>query len=98
MVDGKPQVILSLNHRDPEVRYLAVMCLEYIGNAAAIPAFFDVPGGDDNDMRGAAARASASFGSLAADAVAALARADGKKVPWVRTAAACALKAVSNGE
>jgi len=68
---------------------LVIMCLEYIGNAAVIPALIDVPGGDGNDLSGAAARALASLGILAADAIPELIRASEDDGLWVRTAEVC---------
>lgn len=86
--------IERLKHKDPEVRYWAVMYLEYIADAAAIPALIDVLNYDDNDLRGAAAKALARFGSEAKDAVPALTAAAQDEDVWISSTAAYALRMI----
>jgi HEAT repeat protein len=83
-----------LKHKDPEVRYWAVTYLEYIADAAAIPALIDVLNYDDNDLRGAAAKALAKFGPDAREAIPALASAAQEEDAWISTTAAYALRMI----
>lgn len=83
-----------LKHKDPEVRYWAVMYLEYIADTAAIPALIEVLNYDDNDMRGAAAKALAKFGPDAIEAVPALTLAAQDEDVWISTTAAYALRMI----
>jgi HEAT repeat protein len=86
--------IERLKHKDPEVRYWAVLYLEYIADAAAIPALINVLNYDDNDLRGAAAKALARFGPEAKDAVPALAAAAQDEDVWISSTAAYALRII----
>jgi HEAT repeat protein len=86
--------IERLKHSDPEVRYWAVLYLEYSCDPAAIPALIEVVGSDDNDMRGAAARALGKFGSSARDAIPTLAEACKDEDLWVRTTSEHALRMI----
>jgi len=86
--------IERLKHNDPEVRYWAILYLEYLCDPAAIPALIEVLGSDDNDMRGAAARALAKFGADASSAVPALSDASRDEDVWVRTTSAYALRMI----
>ena len=92
--DSIKQYIERLKHKDPEVRYWAVMYLEYLCDPAAIPALIDVLGGGDNDMRGAAAKALAKFGDSARDAIPALTEACKSEDVWVSATAAYALRMI----
>jgi HEAT repeat protein len=88
------EYIERLKHRDPEVRYWAVLYLEHLCDTAAIPALVDVLCSGDNDMRGAAARALAKFGSSARDAIPALTEACKSEDVWVSATAAYALRMI----
>jgi len=83
-----------LKHKDPEVRYWAVMYLEYLADAAAVPALIEVLSYDDNDLRGAAAKALAKFGPDAREAIPALTSAAQEEDAWISTTAAYALRMI----
>lgn len=83
-----------LKHKDPEVRYWAVLYLEHIADAAALPALIEVLAYGDNDMRGAAAKALARLGPDAKDAIHALTAAAGEDDAWVSSNAAYALRMI----
>ena len=83
-----------LKHKDPEVRYWAVLYLEHIADAAAVPALIEVLTHDDNDLRGAAAKALARLGSEAREAIPALTSAAQDEDVWVSTTAAYALRMI----
>jgi HEAT repeat protein len=86
--------IEMLKHKDPEVRYWAVLYLEHIADAAAVPALIEVLTHDDNDLRGAAAKALAKLGSEAREAIPALTSAAQDEDVWVNTTAAYALRMI----
>lgn len=92
--DNIREYIGRLKHQDPEVRYWAVLYLEHLCDAAAIPALVDVLCSGDNDMRGAAAKALAKFGVSARDAIPALTEACKSEDVWVSAAAAYALRMI----
>ena len=95
MSDSEIQVhIESLKHEDPDVRYWAVLYLEHIADAAAAPALIEVLNYDDNDLRGAAAKALAKLGSDAREAIPALTAAAQDEDVWVSTTAAYALRMI----
>lgn len=85
-----------LKHKDPEVRYWAVLYLEHIADADAVPALIEVLNYDDNDLRGAAAKALASFGSEAKDAISSLTSAAQDEDVWVSSTAAYALRMIES--
>ena len=86
--------IERLRHEDPEVRYWAVLYLEHIADAAAVPALIEVLTCDNNDLRGAAAKALARFGLDAREAIPALTSAAQEEDAWVSTTAAYALRMI----
>ena len=86
--------IERLKHEDPEVRYWAVLYLEHIADAAAVPALIEVLTYDENDLRGAAAKALARFGPEAEEAVPALRSAAQEEDAWISTTAAYALRMI----
>jgi HEAT repeat protein len=93
--DSEIQVhIESLKHEDPEVRYWAVLYLEYLADAAAVPALIEVLTHDENDLRGAAAKALAKLGPEAREAIPALTSAAQEEDAWVSTTAAYALRMI----
>ena len=95
MSDSEIQVhIESLKHEDPDVRYWAVLYLEHIADAAAAPALIEVLNYDDNDLRGAAAKALAKLGAGAREAIPALTAAAQDEDVWVSTTAAYALRMI----
>jgi HEAT repeat protein len=83
-----------LKHEDPDVRYWAVLYLEHVADAAAVPALIEVLTYDDNDLRGAAAKALAKLGSDAREAIPALTAAAGEDDAWVSSTAAYALRMI----
>ncbi len=87
-----------LKDNDPEIRYWAVMYLEYIADAAAIPALIEVLSCDDNDLRGAAAKALAKFGPDAREAIPTLSSAAQEEDAWVSSTAAYALRMIRTTE
>lgn len=90
--------IERLKHKDPEVRYWAVLYLEYLADAAAIPALIGVLNYDDNDLRGAAAKALARFGPDAREAVPTLRAAAQEEDAWISTTAAYALRMIQGDD
>jgi HEAT repeat protein len=92
--DNIKQYVQRLKHEDPEVRYWAVLYLEYLCDPAAIPALINVLCSSDNDMRGAAAKALAKFGATAREAIPALTEACKSEDVWVSTTATYALRMI----
>ena len=64
MEDEVQRNIERLKHENPEVRYWAVMYFEYKCDKATVPVLIEVLNGDDNDMRGVAAKALARIGPV----------------------------------
>ena len=83
--------IRQLNHQAPEARYWAVVYLEQAADPESVPALIEALAGDDLYLSGGAAKALASIGPAACDAIPALTECLKHEDAWVCKTAEYAL-------
>jgi len=88
--------IKQLNHQDPEARYWAVAYLEQAADPESVPALIQTLSDGDLYVRGGAAKALASIGPAASDAIPALTECLKHEDAWVCKSAEYALEKIQS--
>ena len=84
----------QLNHQDPEARYWAVAYLEQAADPESVPALIQTLSDGDLYVRGGAAKALASIGPAASDAIPALTKCLKHEDEWICKTAEYALEKI----